>query len=218
MSAGFFVERFRFKDRLKPTIDHNGAPQHWYQFSLQCGFPACPDIERDGRGNAKSWSIPQGWPTYADLVECLCTLGYKTEHPDDDFSHFVKCHGGKFMPADWKQQGRLFALRVPENLRLFDMSRGEYDATEKQYHNIAEFRWAEKNGFDGVIIDDAAQVDGHGNVGHRSYGFFEKTIARLEWFDIPACHFSPAADAGYDETPELAALLDAEKSPINALR
>lgn len=124
--------------------------------------------------------------------EQLYKLGYE---PDEYSSGF---HGNnykikigdddKILNANYVNMGKLYIAKPKRNLKFLDISTGESDLTELQYHYVKIFRQAEKDGYDGIIIDDFAQHDTMGNVGHTSYGIFKKSIKDLEFEVIDACH------------------------------
>ena len=82
--------------------------------------------------------------------------------------------------------GRLL-VTLREGLNLHDHAAGgDGDLMDPEYHDLELFRRLESEGFDGVVINDFLQDDAHGNVGHRSYGLFAATAARIPWIEIPA--------------------------------
>lgn len=124
--------------------------------------------------------------------EQLSKLGYE---PDEYSSGFhgnnykvMIGHDDKILNANYVNMGKLYIAKPKRDLKFLDISTGESDLTELQYHYVKIFRQAEKDGYDGIIIDDFAQHDTMGNVGHTSYGIFKKSIKDLEFEVIDACH------------------------------
>jgi hypothetical protein len=77
--------------------------------------------------------------------------------------------------------------------------------TDPDYHKVNQFRKLEEEGYDGVKINDFAQVQDWGNIGHRSIGVFAKSIGKLQWEVITASH--PVYDINKMTTPEYDAYL-----------
>lgn len=81
-----------------------------------------------------------------------------------------------------KAQGRLLTITLKKDMIFYDLTNGgdsEGDLTDLDYNKLELFNKINKSGFDGVKINDFAQSDEYGNVGHVSYGFFKKSIKYL---------------------------------------
>lgn len=81
------------------------------------------------------------------------------------------------------QEGTLLEFTPKRDLVIYDLTGGgsiEGDLTDVDYHRLKDFREIEALGFDGVKINDFAQVEGWGNVGHDSLGFFAGSIPMLQ--------------------------------------
>jgi hypothetical protein len=106
--------------------------------------------------------------------------GYQNNHRWD--IKIGKDESGRpiILPPDFKESGRLFVINPKRDMKIYDISTGESDLTDLQYHNHELFERLEKEGYDGVKIDDFAQHDKYGNVGHTSIGFFKSTINDLD--------------------------------------
>ncbi len=114
---------------------------------------------------------------------------------------------GKIIPPGQTQEGRLFIIKTKEPLKILDMTRGgeiEGDLMDMDYHKLKHFEAAEKRGFDGVKINDFAQVHQYGNYGHTSIGIVRRSIPKLEWKAIPAHHpdFAKVMEHPQNLTPE----------------
>lgn len=96
----------------------------------------------------------------------------------------------KILPADYSAEGTLFELASTRDMRMFDVTAGqEPDLTDRQYNELDLFEWAAEQGYDGVKINDFAQSETHGNVGHVSWGFFKSAISDLKVVNkAPATH------------------------------
>ena len=112
----------------------------------------------------------------------LRDLGYKGEnyHNSTNYNWKVKEDNGIILPANYKASGRLFVIKPKRDMNIFDISTGESDLTDLQYHKHKIFDELRKKGYDGVKIDDFAQHDVMGNVGHDSIGFFNDAIKDLD--------------------------------------
>lgn len=149
------------------------------------------DVRRDHVGNAVSWAVPDGWPTYADVVRHVEeVLGYEAGRYGS-YSLKTVMEGGRdrIMPASWRMQGRLF-MALADGFSLKDVRKSdEPDLTMYEHNDFAAFRKAEAEGYDGVVINDFAQTDRYGNFGHLSYGLNGKGLAKARWIAIPAFRF-----------------------------
>ncbi len=89
----------------------------------------------------------------------------------------------RILPANFRESGRLLTIVPKRDLKIYDLTNGgklEGDLMEPDYHKTDLFRLAEKNGFDGVKINDFAQIEGVGNYGHTSIGLFKNTLKDVE--------------------------------------
>lgn len=92
------------------------------------------------------------------------------------------------LPYDHQDMGKLYIVKPKRRLKFLDVSSGISDEDYLLYNDLELLRRTEKQGYDGIIIDDIAQHDKLGNVPHISYGVFKKTIPDLEIESIDACH------------------------------
>lgn len=193
-----------FNKQIRPDIQPDGTPQGWYRYAIDAGFEPVTDIKLDNIGRVDSYRSRSQLPTYGEIAQYLGRLGY---HPDryGNFNHWLKEHHCQIMPNDWRLPGRLFIIRQPDDIRNQSIATGESDLTEIQYHQYDHFKRCQIEGYDCVDIDDFAQVDDWGNVGHQTRGFFPKSIEKLDWFHIDAIH--PTIDGKtmdrWSTTPEL---------------
>jgi hypothetical protein len=112
--------------------------------------------------------IPEGCDTYTNNCR------YKVK---------VKYSDGKdtLLPSSYRKKGRLIILKPKRDLNIYDYSEGkESDLTNLEYHNLSLFKNLESKGYDGVKINDFAQIESEGNFGHKSIGLFNNTIKDLD--------------------------------------
>lgn len=116
----------------------------------------------------------------------LRDLGYKPTVESKDFNHNYKLKvsfkDGEdvILPASYRSKGKLLILKPKKDLRIFDGRKSlEGDLTDVEYHNIELFRNIEKEGYDGILINDFAQIESEGNFGHKSIGLFNDTIKKM---------------------------------------
>lgn len=182
--------------------------RHSFWFGLAEQLGRAPVVEQWGDlGLARSWRTPPGVATYGELLDHVRSLGYQPSEFNGMFR--IKRGGGPggglVMPADWKAPGALVIIDGFQSMRLADISRADGDLTDLQYHKVSLFRRLERDGYDGVVINDFCQSENRGNVGHLAYGFFAHAAARLELQVIPAVNFDWSDEVGglqCMETPE----------------
>ena len=151
---------------------------------------------------AQSWNIPNIWQgmrerdRLAHVEEQLKQMGFKPRYGTHGM-YAIKANdkGGFFKPEE-KAQGKLFVVKTKESLNIYDLTHGrrkEGDLTDLDYHKVDAFREARKAGYDGVKINDFAQVDygddyGTENTGHESLLIFRESMNKLSWKAVPAQH------------------------------
>lgn len=183
-------------------------------------------IEFD-RGRATSWRSPKKadgstWGfeelTPAVVDQLLRQKGYKPKYNDGGdpaYNGYEIRHRNNMdevMEPNEQAMGRLFILRAQQPLKIYDYAKGrEGDLMEPDYHKLNMFRAAEAGGYDGIRINDFAQVENWGNVGHRAIGIFPKSISKLKWETIPAAH--PKLDRLGDSTPEWQEYMKKQQPP-----
>ena len=95
------------------------------------------------------------------------------------------------LPASYRLQGRLLTIIPKRDLKILDMTLGssiEGDLMDLDYHKIDVFKKAEELGYDGIKINDFAQIEGVGNYGHHSIGLFKNTLKDVNVSEQPAEH------------------------------
>lgn len=156
----------------------------------QMGYnPETMKIKYDYMGHANSYVIHDGHPTYKDVQKFLADLGYGT--PKNGRYRLRIGDDNEIMPADYKAPGTLFIFTGRSKLKILDLTggSGEDDLMDPTYNKIGLFRKAEEQGYDGVRINDFAQSDRWGNMGHVSLGIFASGLAKLKQDRIEARNF-----------------------------
>ena len=173
------------------------------------------DMEFDRTGQPNGWPMPKkpdGTPwdfkqiTPETIDQLLKQKGFDLYQKGSSpgYNVYEIKHGpgiNDIMTPGERLQGKLFILKVQQPLRIYDYASGSSgDLMSPDYHRYDVFRAAEKAGYDGVRINDYAQVHNHGNVGHQAIGLFAGALPKLKWESIPASH--PKMDSIFDTTPE----------------
>lgn len=168
--------------------EHVRPNQHsfWTEFAVANLGREMPDVEHDAHGQVRSWTIPRGWPTYGECMKALADLGYRFDNDSEVVKTSKESGIRKFVAADWLEPGRVYVTAL-DGLNLLDLSSGEGDLTDPMHKRLDLFREAEDKGYDGIIIDDFAQSEDCGNVGHRAVGLFKAACPR-PCFVYPAFH------------------------------
>jgi hypothetical protein len=143
------------------------------------------DVEWDHTDRATSYGLPKGWksfPKEPDVEKLMDKVGFEKDHNDNYKIRFSDMD--TVLKPGEAQQGRLFIATVKEPLNIWVKARGESDLTDLQYHDLKGFQIAKDKQLDGVLIDDFAQSEEHGNFGHQSVGLFD--TKKLSLRSIPA--------------------------------
>ena len=143
------------------------------------------------------------------LVKKLKTLfGYEPDDPDRSYDVVHKNYmmwGYKLrtkyinnkeylLPANFSHKGKLLTIVTQRDMKFFNFAKDrEGDLMDVDYHNISLFQQVEKKGFDGIIINDFAQTAKWGNYGHRSWGFFRKTLKDVKVISLQG-QIAPTGD------------------------
>ena len=153
-----------------------------------------PYPKREDYPDAEAWyKATADWQTEGDrkfrdwVRQRLAEFGYEPSRDDAYDPYYrlkVEMAGGqdRLLPNKF-QEGTLLAFESTAPLRVYDMTyggRAEGDLMEPDYNEIGLFRKFEAAGYDGVQINDFAQAEGHGNVGHRSVGLFRGALGKVK--------------------------------------
>jgi len=137
----------------------------------------------------------------------LTKLGYTPTGTNHDGNHSWQLlyDNSVIQPANYRSKGRLLIVTPKRDLRIYDNTLGgstEGDLTDLEYHKLDLFRNAEKQGYDGIKINDFAQSNDWGNVNHTSIGLFKTTLKDLNFEETEAIHHD-LSDVSKDwKTPE----------------
>lgn len=153
-----------------------------------------PHIEWDGGGRARSWVIPEGWPTYAEVETYLCDeLGYQVQDGRTRLKllrYDTVREAHVFASASYAAAGWLWIVEGAESLRIYDFVTGrEGDLNSPDYNRLNLFRRVEEEGWDGIRIHDFTQSETWGTVGHESVGIFAAALPKLRFTRTEARHF-----------------------------
>lgn len=132
---------------------------------------------------AESW--PCIYPTYEECMKHIESKGYSE---GDDWLKIGFSDGKEvLLEKGYERSGKVF-VGCKRGLKLKDLRCGESDLMNLEYYNVDGFEKAEREGYDGVIINDFAQTD-EGNMGHVSIGLFQNAVDRMEWGEYEAKRF-----------------------------
>jgi hypothetical protein len=191
-------------DRRCTSVEFSAAIQSGHRLKA---------VEYDDCGRVRSYAwhgeLAQ-WPRVAQVLQFVEALGYRKSSythgawiktaglrpiDDDPAGRCKDVLTQDLLPQSYRMAGQLWMLPKLE-YRWTDIANGkDSDLTDLDYHKTEIFRRAQRLGFDGMVINDFAQTDHWGNLGHVSYGLFESTLHRLyeggfEPFAIDAQRFS----------------------------
>jgi hypothetical protein len=118
------------------------------------------------------------------IKERLKEFGYE---PDKNSGYRLKetMKDGKsvLLPADYQLPGTLLIFEPLQDLRIFDMTYGgskDGDLMEPDYRQYETFKRLAEQGYDGVKINDFAQSESQGNVGHTAIGLFADALPKIK--------------------------------------
>jgi len=125
-----------------------------------------------------------------EIEKRLEAMGYEPYlkgRPGDQSYRFY-LEGRRVLPPGGSADGRLFIGTTTRDMTLWLKARGEGDLMNVQYHDVRGFRDARDEGLDGVMIDDFAQSEAHGNLGHLSVGLFSPALKDVRFKQVPATY------------------------------
>jgi hypothetical protein len=204
VSAGFsFPSEWALNERVRPPDKRSTSVE--FSAAIQMGHQLkSVKYNEYGRLQSYAWhgDLSQ-WPTVSQVMNFLDSLGYSKTNKNN--YTWVKCEQLRDLPIKMNERsGSEDALEESENLLIqtllpsshrmkgqlwllpkldfkwMDIAAGkDSDLTDLDYHKHSTFRYAKDHGFDGIIINDFAQTDEWGNLGHVSYGLFDEAIKKL---------------------------------------
>jgi hypothetical protein len=163
-------------------------------------------VEWDGLNTPKSFYAPIGWngksslPTEEEIYKLLKEKGFQERNYDFWTIYVSSKNKNKILLPTEKNYGRLFILTAKESVKFYDTTSGgerEGDLNDLDYHKLNWFKVIQDRGYDGIIINDFAQIDDMGNFGHLSYGIFKDSIKKFGWVTIPATHPEDFCEKNY---------------------
>lgn len=146
------------------------------------------DVRFDYADRPTSFPSPKGWrtlPTTEEVKQRLIKAGFEVSFRG---SVEVKTSRGRILMPTETVMGRLFVCQAAQPLVLLNFARDTGDLQDPQHLWIDEFRAAQQAGYDGVIINDYAQSDRWGNLGHFSVGVFPESVRKIQCSPIPASY------------------------------
>lgn len=195
--AGSYVSSFKREIEYKIKMGYGNkliAPQGIMKNLLQYfDYLKYYEIKYDEYNRIRSFSID---PKHKNLLninsiyEKLKSMGYMI----DDYEHTL-LHDGLIVPKDFRLKGKLYLINNTADLNIFNYAQNsEINMGNLDYNNFELLSSIEKQGYDGIIINDMLQSDIWGNVGHNSLGFYNRAWDKLNYTFIEATN--------YDENPE----------------
>lgn len=194
-----YVSRDWSNDNISPTDKLH------QMIAKKIGHGYAYDITYDDFNRPKSWRIMGEPIKKQDIWEYLESLGYKPNHHNTyEIKRFLNNDTDEFdiAPASHKEKGHLYIGLPKQPLNLKDLRQMPGDLMDPQYHRRDWFQDAQKNGYDGIIINDYLQSRNWGNVEHPSWGLFPNGIQKMNYKIIPATNFDWQDRLDISTTPE----------------
>lgn len=114
------------------------------------------------------------------VIYKMKTFGYEPTSLNSYFTHISTDDSGNLLPRKTKHIGSVLKVICNRDFKFYNYAYGkEGDLMDVDYHKVDLFRKIESAGYDGIIINDYAQSDYHGNYGHLGIGFFKSSIKDL---------------------------------------
>jgi hypothetical protein len=115
------------------------------------------------------------------VIHKMKAFGYEpTGYSKDYFTKIMTDDKGNLLPMTNRSIGKVLKVICNRDFKFYNMAYGkEGDLMDVDYHKLDIFRKIEEKGYDGVIINDFAQSEYHGNYGHLSVGFFKSAMKDL---------------------------------------
>ncbi len=139
---------YQLRERVQPSQFND-----WYGLVKAMGLES-PDVEWGPDGTAKSWVIPDGYPTYGDVCDWIeGHLGYGnvSTYPNDRQyrikTSYLSGNDSIYLPASHKSQGSLLVVNGLKELRFLDMATGREGNLQDPAHN--RYDWFERAAAEG---------------------------------------------------------------------
>lgn len=149
-------------------------------------------VEWDDIGRPVRFMAPDGWdelPTVEYVVSALRGLGFDVESKYSSVlvNTYFDAHGGhRYLLPGQCRDGTLYVGHLLEPLLLWSFVNTGGGLNDPQYNWFDKFDVVRSMGFDGVLIEDFAQSEDWGNIGHLSVGLFGEALDAVEWERFPA--------------------------------
>lgn len=190
--------------RVPSYLEDCVAPEPiWNEIANMAGY-SFEVVKRDERGEILYWRWINETPTYENLVDYIeDELGYL---PDSAYYELksTRLEDGTLVihPANYKREGELYLITIPEDFKVYDMTNIDSDIDTPQYNELAAFEVIKQKGYDAVLINDFTQSKKWGNVGHVSLGIFTDKVEHISYFSISAKNFDWDSDLTFQLTPD----------------
>lgn len=154
--------------------------QNWDSVAIDELLKQWGEAEKNHRKYQNEWKR-HDYYLKAFLTRKLNSLGYEVSKYGQVKRFLEDPHNGNILPANHRKVGKVLKVTCKRDFKVFNYGYGkDGDLMNVEYHNTKLFKKLDEEGYDGVIINDFAQSSYHGNIGHKSVGFFAKAIPDLE--------------------------------------
>lgn len=115
------------------------------------------------------------------VITKMKTFGYEpTGYSGDYFTKILTDNDGNLLPSSTRTIGKVLEITCKRDFKFYNYALGkEGDLMEPDHRKYGLFKQIEEDGYDGIIINDYAQSEYHGNYGHISFGFFKSSLKDL---------------------------------------
>lgn len=146
------------------------------------------DVEWDARGDPRSWPLPEGWDRTVraeDVKAALEARGYEPYAGRGLWASYRLYFSfvdekPVLLPPGGTVLGALYVAFPRADLHVADLTELGGDLMDPAHLWLSRFRALDERGFDGVLINDYAQSEAWGNLGHKSLGIFPDATDLLE--------------------------------------
>lgn len=164
------------------------VPDKGFNYSILCQMGYASDYKVKWENDrAISWTTTKSVKNneVKDYIEK--TLGYEPKNNMYKIRFSTNKDGTyNILKYNEKKQGSLYIMLGKEKLQIKDLTEMGFDLTNPAYLQFNLFSKIEQQGYDGVRINDYAQTEEWGNLGHVSIGIFKSSLDKLSNICIPA--------------------------------